>query len=216
MAENQRENAECAVNWGAVGRAYVELMDDVMPYLSPAEQLTYQRLFRLSHVQGGGFATCRYSELAGQCGLSVSTLQRALRGLRAKQLVTTGWQSHGATTFEVQLLSTLPQRPAFLPRRPGPARNASARPLSRPRVYDAFSPEDRDLFLTCKRSLSPARLNELTEAAVEWLTERADGDPEAFSEEILRDKVDELVFRDVFGVERQTRYAHLFEPLYQG
>ena len=148
MAENQRENAEFAVNWGAVGRAYVELMDDVMPYLSPAEQLTYQRLFRLSHVQGGGFATCRYSELAGQCGLSVSTLQRALRGLRAKQLVTTGWQSHGATTFEVQLLSTLPQRPAFLPRRPRPARNASARPLSRPRDWVGWTNEpqtDREL-----------------------------------------------------------------------
>jgi len=85
----------------------------------------------------------------------------------------------------------------------------------RPPVYDAFSPEDRDLFLACKRGLSPARLNELTEGAIEWLTERAAGDPDAFSDEALRDKVDELVFREVFGFERRERYQHLFDQLYQ-
>jgi hypothetical protein len=82
-------------------------------------------------------------------------------------------------------------------------------------VYDAFTPEDRELFLTCKRALSPAHLTELSEAAVEWLTERAAGDPDAFTDELLRDKVDELVMKEVFGPERQERYRHLFDRLYQ-
>jgi len=58
-------------------------------------------------------------------------------------------------------------------------------------------------------------LNELTDQAVEWLTERADGDPEAFSDDTLRDKIDELVFREVFGAERQERYERRFVHLYQ-
>src|SRR5215470_20444380 len=101
--------------WGDIVRTYCELMDELMPYLTPAEQVTYQRLFRLSHVRQSPFAKCRYEELAAQCGLSLRTLQRALKRLRQKRLVQTVWQSHGATTFHVQLLSTLPQRPAFLP-----------------------------------------------------------------------------------------------------
>jgi hypothetical protein len=87
--------------------------------------------------------------------------------------------------------------------------------MMRSPVYDAFSPEDRDLFLACKRGLSPSRLNELTDQAVEWLTERANGDPEAFADDTLRDKVDELVFREVFGAERQNRYEQLFARLYE-
>ena len=142
--------------------------------------------------------------------------QRALKGLKGKKLVKTIWQSHGATTFHVQLLSALPHRPDFLPRRrrsqpPYP----TAFQLSRPPVYDAFSPEHRQLFLSCKRSLSPVRLNEITEEAVEWLTERAGGDPEAFAGELLRDKVDELIMREVFGVEKQERYQHFFDHLYR-
>jgi hypothetical protein len=207
---------ELGVNWGEIGRAYLELMDEVAPYLSPAEQVTYQRLFRLSHARGLPFTTCRYAELAAHCRLSLSTLQRALRGLRSKRLVKTVWRSHGATTFHVQLLSLLPQRPAFLPhRRRGERAAPVARRPSRPPVYDAFRPEDRELFVTCKRALSPARLAELTEEAVEWLTERAGGDPDAFADELLRDKVDELVVEEVFGPERQERYRSLFTHLYQ-
>jgi hypothetical protein len=58
-------------------------------------------------------------------------------------------------------------------------------------------------------------LQELTEAAVEWLTERANGEPEAFSDELLRDKVDELVFDNVFGPDRRKPYAHLFSHLHR-
>jgi hypothetical protein len=71
--ENRWLDGELPVNWRLVGRAYLELVDDVMPYLTPAEQLTYQRLFRLSHARGLDFVTCRYSDRAQQCGLSLSS-----------------------------------------------------------------------------------------------------------------------------------------------
>jgi hypothetical protein len=207
-------NEDLAVSWETVGRAYLEMMDELLPFLTPAEQITYQRLFRLSHARGMPFASCRYLELAAHCGLSMSTLQRALKGLRAKKLVKTVWRSHGATTFHVSLLSTLAQRPAFLPRHR--RREAPTLPaVRRPPVYDAFTAEDRELFLACKRALSPVRLNELTEAAVDWLTERADGDLDGFADELLRDKVDELIMSEVFGPERQQRYQQLFEFLYR-
>jgi hypothetical protein len=216
MEQNVRLDGELSGHWGEVVRAYCELMDDLLPSLAPAEQLVYQRLFRLSHARQSPFAKSRYEDLATHCGISLRTLQRALKGLRHKKLVKTVWQSHGATTFQVQLLSTLPHRPAFLPRRRrGEVPSPPLSHATRPPVYDAFSPEDRDLFLACKRSLSPVRLNELTDQAVEWLTECANGDPEAFSDDILRDTVDELIFREVFGAERRERYEALFAHLYR-
>jgi hypothetical protein len=84
----------------------------------------------------------------------------------------------------------------------------------RPPIYDAFTPEDRALFIGCKQRLGPARLNELTEAAVEWLTNHFHGDPEAFSDVLLRDKVDELVFQELFGADRRRPYEPLFAHLW--
>jgi hypothetical protein len=187
-------------------------MDEVIPHLPPAEQSLYHRLFRLSHVQHQAFTQCRYEELAAQCGLSVSTVRRAVKGLRAKKLIKTVWESKSGTTFVVELVSTLTRRPGFLPRHRREI--APALRLTRPPIYDAFSPEDRALFVTCKQHLSPGRLHELTEQAVEWLTERSGGHPEEFADELLRDKVDELVFREAFGVERRERYEALFGHLY--
>src|SRR5215831_19101682 len=141
MEETVRADGELGRSWGEVVRAYCELMDDLFPSLAPAEQIVYQRLFRLSHVRQSPFTQCRYEDLAVQCGLSLRTLQRALKGLRQKQPVKTVWQSHGTTTFHVQLLSTLPHSPAFLPRRRRGA--APSPPLShalRPPMYDAFTP----------------------------------------------------------------------------
>ena len=174
-----------------------------------------RQILRLSHARRSPFAKCRYDDLATQCGLSLRTLQRALKRLKHKQLVKTVWQSHEATTFTVQLVFQLRHRPAFLPRQRSPGQLSPPLAMTKPPVFDAFSPEDRELFLTCKRSLSPEHLNALTEEAVEWLTEKADGDPSAFSDDVLRDKVDELVFREVFGVERRERYQALFEHLYR-
>lgn len=212
MQGNGRVDEELAGPWAAVVRAYCEVMDEVIPHLPPAEQSLYHRLFRLSHVRQSGFTQCRYEELAAQCGLSVSTVRRAVKGLRTKQLIKTVWESKSGTTFVVELVSTLTRRPAFLPRHR--RESAPALRATRPPIYDAFSPEDRALFVTCKQHLSPGRLHELTEQAVEWLTERAGGDPEAFADELLRDKVDELILCEVFGLERQEQYRPLFTKLY--
>src|SRR5262245_2379760 len=199
-----------------VVHALCTISDELLPHLKPAEQIVYLRLFRLSYMRQNPYTRCRYEDIATQCGLSLRTLQRALKGLRQKKLVSTVWQSHGATTFSVQNYAVLTYRPAFLPRR---RRNPGFEPLTppktRPPVYDAFSREDRELFLACKRSLSPQHLNDLTEQAVEWLTARNDGDPEAFSDDLLRDKVDELVFQTLFGPERQKPYEALFQHLYE-
>jgi hypothetical protein len=215
VGENDAVHGQLEESWSEVVGKYQRLMDEVMPHLAVAEQVLYHRLFRLSHARRLAYVKCRYEDLATQCRLSLRTLQRALTGLKHKQLVKTVWQSHGATTFTVHLAWELARKPAFLP--PQPAPEAAASPpfgLATPPVYDAFSREDRDLFLVCKRSLSPEQLNALAEEAVEWLTERTDGDPNAFSDERLRDKVDELVFQQVFGVERREQYRHLFDPLY--
>jgi len=144
----------------------------------------------------------------------VSTVRRAVKALRTKHLLKTVWESKSGTTFVVQLLSTCPHRPSFLPRR-GRGAFPTLRQPSRPPIYDTFTPEDRALFIDCKQRLGPARLNELTEVAVEWLAERANGDPEEFSDELLRDKVDELVFKEVFGPERRKPYEELFACLYR-
>ena len=213
MEEIGRPNGEFGGHWAEVVRDYCELMDDVVPYLSLAEQSVYQRLFRLSHVQQSPFTQCRYEDVAAQCGVSVSTVRRAVKGLRMKQLLKTVWESKSGTTFVVQLLSTLPQRPSLLPRQRRGASPPLQRP-SRPPIYDAFTPEDRALFIDCKQRLGPVRLNELTEQAVEVLMERSGGDPEAFSDAVLRDKVDELIFKEVFGPERQKPYEELFTHLY--
>ena len=77
---------------------------------------------------------------------------------------------------------------------------------TQPAVYDGFSPEDRDLFLPCKRSSTQQRLNDLAEQAVEWFTQSSHGDPDAFLDELLRDKVDERMVRKVLGVDRRGRY----------
>jgi hypothetical protein len=212
VEENGRPNREFGGHWADVVRAYCEVMDEVIPYLPPAEQSVYQRLFRLSHVQESPFAKCRYEDLAAQCGLSLSTVRRAVKGLRTKSLIKTVWESKTGTTFVVQLLSALPHRPGFLPRRRRDTSPSLQQP-SRPPIYDAFSPEDRALFIDCKQRLGPARLNELTEAAAEWLSEQCGGDPEAFSDELLRDKIDELVFDEIFGPERRKPYEHLFARL---
>lgn len=214
MEKNGRPNGEFGGHWAEIVRAYCEMMDEVIPHLPPAEQSLYHRLFRLSHVQRSGFCTCRYDDVARLCGVSLSTVRRAVKGLRAKHLIKTVWESKSGTMFVVQLLSTLPHRPGFLPRR---RRDLSPplHQLPRPPIYDAFTAEDRALFVDCKQRLGPAQLNELTEQALEWLTERYGGDPEAFSDALLRDKVDELIFGQVFGPDRRKPYEKFFVHLYQ-
>src|SRR5207245_7292451 len=132
-------------SWGEGLRACCELADEVLPHRPPAEQILYLRLFRLSHARRTPFAKCRYEDLATQWGLSLRPLQRALKGLKHKQLVKTVWQSHGATTFTVHLVSQLRHRPTFLPRKrayDGPSPTPFA--MTKPPVFDPFSHEDRE------------------------------------------------------------------------
>src|SRR5215475_7871387 len=123
-----------------VVHALCTISDELLPHLKPAEQIVYLRLFRLSYMRQNPYTRCRYEDIATQCGISLRTLQRALKGLRQKKLVSTVWQSHGATTFSVQNYAVLTYRPAFLPRR---RRNPGFEPLTppktRPPIYDAFS-----------------------------------------------------------------------------
>ena len=58
-------------------------------------------------------------------------------------------------------------------------------------------------------------VNDLTEQAVDWLTRRTNGDPEAFSDDLLRDKVDEFIFYEVFSIVRRQLYESCFAHLSQ-
>jgi len=60
------------------------------------------------------------------------------------------------------------------------------------KLYDFFTAEDRSLFLSCKRALSPTTLQSLAD--------EAGGDP---------CQLDLLIMKQVFGVDRQQQYAHL-------
>jgi Helix-turn-helix domain len=117
VEENARPNREFGGHWAEVVQAYCELMDEMIPSLPPAEHRVYQRLCRLSHAQRSPFTKCCYEDLAAHCGLSLSTVWRAIKALRTKTLLKTVWESKSDTTFVVQLLSTLSHRPSFLPRR---------------------------------------------------------------------------------------------------
>jgi hypothetical protein len=62
----------------------------------------------------------------------------------------------------------------------------------RDRIYDQFTPEDRELFLTAKRSIPPQEMLALQREAME-----------------TGQDVDTLIFFQVFGPERQRKYANL-------
>jgi hypothetical protein len=64
--------------------------------------------------------------------------------------------------------------------------------FTQPKLYDFFTPEDRSLFLSCKRALSPTVLQSLED--------EAGGAPY---------QLDLLIMRQVFGPDRQQKYAHL-------
>lgn len=154
------------------------LIHSILSHLTPAEQAIYLRLWHLS--AGQGRCAVRYDDLAASAHVSRSTLKRSLKSLIRRKLVTVTLQAKRASVFEV-FERTLTPKPATLG-------------LHRPRLYDLFTEEDRSLFLTYKRSLSPVYLKQLE-------TE-SDNDP---------DQLDRLIFYQAFGPDRQNKYAHLFE-----
>ena len=154
-----------------------DLLRAVLPYLRPAEQAVYLRLWHLA----GGHGTCsvRYDDLCRSAHVSTSTLKRALKVLAYKKLITVTFQAKAATHFQVWERSLTPEgQPAL--------------GFTTPKLYDFFTADDRSLFLSCKRALSPATLQSLDD--------EAGGDPY---------QLDLLIMRQVFGADRQQKYAHL-------
>jgi hypothetical protein len=163
-----------------------QLMTRVMPYLTPPEQSVYLRLwYESDHL----ITKIRYDDLARLCHLSLSAVQRVIKSLRSRKLLQTQWNRNHATTFTLHLVSQTPKAIPF---------------PSTPAIYDHFTPEDRSLFLVGKRSLSQADLTALeTEAA------------SSLDSSLHRDKLDELIMRRIFGLDRQKRYESLFLHLYR-
>ena len=165
---------------------FAQLMTRVMPYLTPPEQSAYLRLWYESDQL---VTKIRYEDLARLCHLSLSAVQRVIKALRSRKLRQTTWDRNHATTFTLQII---PQTPKAIPFPTAPA------------IYDQFTPEDRALFLVGKRSLSQADLAALEAEAT------TQTDPT-----LVRDKLDELIMRRIFGPDRQQRYETLFLHLYR-
>ena len=156
-----------------------ELFDSLLPYLTPSEQAVYLRLWRLSHGDGKDQCALRYDDLAKLAHVSRSTLKRTLKKLIQRKLVKVEWYTKRASVFTIAVRRLSPAKPLDLG--------------LTPKLYDLFEEEDRALFLSCKRSLSPRELREIEEDA---------GDPRL---------VDVVIFRRAFGPERQRKYAALVE-----
>jgi len=156
-----------------------DLFDALLPYLTPSEQAVYLRLWRLSRGEGKDHCAIRYKDLAKLAHVSRSTLKRTLKKLIQRKLVKVEWYTKRASVFTVYVRQLSPAKTIDLG--------------LTPKLYDLFEEEDRSLFLSCKRSLSPRELKEIEEDA---------GDPRM---------VDVLIFRRAFGPERQRKYAALVE-----
>jgi hypothetical protein len=117
------------------------VIDSILPSLTTAEQAVYLRLWRLTYAEEKPRCAIRYEDLARLAHVSVSTLKCVLKKLAHRGLVQVEWQTKQASFFTVTVR----------PFSPSPAIDLG---LS-PKLYDFFSDEDRSLFLSCKRSLSP-------------------------------------------------------------
>ncbi len=157
----------------------LEFFDSLLPYLTPSEQAVYLRLWRLSHGDGKDHCAIRYEDLAKLAHVSRSTLKRTLKKLSQRKLVKVEWYTKRASVFTVFVRPLSPIKTIDLG--------------ITPKLYDLFEDEDRALFLSCKRSLSPRELKEIEDDA---------GDPSM---------VDVLIFRRAFGPERQRKYQALVE-----
>jgi DNA-binding MarR family transcriptional regulator len=145
---------------------------DTLSELSPSEQAVH---VRLSVMSENGKVRGRYADLARFANVSLSTFKRVVKSLSARGLVEVVWRQKTPSLFIL-------------------TEKSRARAESRPKLYDSFTPEDRELFLLAKRAVPPAEMKELQKEADE---EGKD--------------VDMLVFRRVFGAERIRKYEQLLE-----
>ncbi len=161
-----------------------DVIDHILPHLTPSEQAVYLRLWRLTLAEGKPRCAIRYEDLSRRAHVSLSTLKRVLKKLAHRGLVQVEWQTKRASLFTVYTHHLSPTPPIELG--------------LGPKLYDFFSEEDRSLFLSCKRSLSPHDQRAL--------------DHEANGHPLLADV---LLFRRTFGPDRQRKYEELIGHLLQ-
>jgi DNA-binding MarR family transcriptional regulator len=130
---------------------------------------------RLSVMSENGKARGRYADMAKLANVSLSTFKRVVKSLSAQGLVEVVWRQKTPSLFILR-------------------DKTRARAEERPKIYDSFTPEDRELFLLAKRAVPPAERKELQKEADEEGKE-----------------VDVLVCRRVFGAERIRKYEQLLE-----
>jgi len=152
------------------------LLQTLLPSLTPSDHAVYLRLWHVN--RGEGPWAVHYDDLAPSAHVSRSTLKRVRKTLTRRKLIAVTRQAKRASLFAVF------ERPLTT--------KTVTLDFDHPRRYDLFTEEDRSLFLTSKRFLSPTLLKQL----------EADGNPY---------QLDLLIFRQAFGPERQKRYAALIE-----
>jgi DNA-binding MarR family transcriptional regulator len=150
---------------------------DTLSELSPSEQAVYVRLFLIAE---NGKASGRYEDIARLANVSLSTFKRVVKSLSARGLVEVVWRQKTPSLFVLK-------------------EKSRSRAGAWPKIYDSFTPEDRELFLFAKRSIPPAELKALQKEADE---EGKD--------------VDVLILSRVFGAERLRKYEHLLDKRYLG
>jgi hypothetical protein len=121
------------------------ISSDLLSTLSPTEQAVYMRL---SLMSDNGKARGRYEDVAKLANVSLSTFKRAVKSLSARGLVEVIWRQKTASVFILKD-KTQPRTPQY------------------PKLYDAFTPEDRALFLFAKKALPPAEMKGLQKEADE-------------------------------------------------
>lgn len=171
----------CA-RYGTITAPMEALFSHVLPFLTPSEQAVYLRLWKLTHAEDKPRCAIRYEDLARLAHVSVSTLKRVLKKLVHRGLVQVEWQTKSASLFTVHIRSLSPSPTIDLG--------------LTPKLYDFFSDEDRSLFLSCKRSLSP--------------NDQCALDHEAGGHPLTADV---LLFRRTFGPDRQRKYEDLIAHL---
>ena len=130
---------------------------------------------RLTLMSENGKARGRYADMARLANVSLSTFKRVMKSLSARGLVEVVWRQKTPSLFILK-------------------ETTRARAAARPKIYDSFTPEDRELFLFAKRALPPAELKALQKEADE---EGKD--------------VDMLILCRVFGAERLKKYEQLLD-----
>ncbi len=128
---------------------YSEVVNVVLPFLSPAEGIVFLKLFSLSN---DGRCSIAHERLAVACNISLSTLKRALKSLEGRGLIEQEHVHKAPTTFAVHVKSLDPD-----PREVELG----------VKWYDQLQPDDRAAYLAVKRSLRSKDMEEMKQESRE-------------------------------------------------